>query len=240
MSTSAAKRQRVEGPDADLKRLAELVDLKYDRDAIDELVEMYVQTSKGAGAASSAAAASNELICCPRSYEESFLHEPIGTQRPCARDGACEGLAVHGTDGFVLREFLYPGEKPLQTRQLCLLCRRHEISTAYYRYETGEKLKDQSVRISKHYNLVGVPGEYDVRDCIVSGSDYSGLVLPVVLHIRSAYTCHMKDGVRHLVQSRMRCPGQSDPSEPGGFLGRRAGLTAHPARSDPRLGVKSS
>lgn len=226
---SAVKKRRRECEPSEVKRLTELVDLDYDRKAIDELVSAYVSTS-AAGSGSSTAAA-DDIICCPRSYEESFLHEPIGTQRPCARNNHCEGLTLQGTDGFILREFIYPGSEASETRQLCLLCRRHEISTAFYRYETGQNIKSDNLRISRHYNLVGIPGEYDVRDCIVSGNEYSGLILPVVLHIRSAYTCHMKDGVRHLTQSRMRCPGRSEPSEPGGFLGRRAGLTPNPAHS---------
>lgn len=230
---SAVKKRRRECEPSEVKRLTELVDLDYDRKAIDELVSAYVSTSAAASssASGSSAAVADDIICCPRSYEESFLHEPIGTQRPCARNNNCEGLTLQGTDGFILREFIYPGAEASETRQLCLLCRRHEISTAFYRYETGQKIKSDNLRISRHYNLVGIAGEYDVRDCIVSGSEYSGLILPVVLHIRSAYTCHMKDGVRHLMQSRMRCPGRSEPTEPGGFLGRRAGLTPSPARS---------
>lgn len=226
---SAVKKRRREDELSEIDRLSELVSLDYDRKAIDELVSVYVNGSAPEG--SSGTQDASDIVCCPRSYEESFLHEPIGTQRPCARNTDCEGLALQGTDGFILREFIYPGTEPSETRQLCLLCRRHEISTAFYRYETGQEVNSSKLRISRHYNLVGIPGEYDVRDCIVSGSESSGLILPVVLHIRSAYTCHMKDGVRHLMQSRMRCPGRTEPSEPGGFLGRRAGLTQNLARS---------
>lgn len=227
------KRPREEA-DVEIKRLAELVDLDYDRTAIDDLVSTYVQGCKH----DDVDAAAENLVCCPRSYEESYLHEPIGTQRACARNNDCEGLKLQGTGGFILREFVYPGTEPSETRQLCLLCRRHEISSAYYKYETGQQLKHSKLQISRHYNLVGIPGEYDVRDCIVSSGEYSGLLLPVVLHIRSAYTCHMKDGVRHLIQSRMRCPGRNEDSEPGGFLGRRAGLTTNLARSALACGAE--
>lgn len=231
---SAVKKRRRECEFSELERLTELVDLDYDRKAIDELVAMYASTNASGGKST------DDIICCPRSYEESFLHEPIGTQRPCARNNECEGLKLQGTDGFILREFIYPGAKACETRQLCLLCRRHEISTTFYRYETGQNIQGNNLRVSRHYNLVGIAGEYDVRDCIVNGSKFSGLVLPVVLHIRSAYTCHMKDGVRHLMQSRMRCPGRSNPSEPGGFLGRRAGLMTNLAHSDLLSAVELS
>ena len=162
------------------------------------------------------------LHCCPRAYEESFLREPIGSERPCGRDLDCEGKKLPNTPGFVLREFLYPGAPANQQRALCLLCRRYEISRAYYKYETAPNAVAHNMRIADHYNIVGVPGEYDVRDCIVSGSTYTGLPLPVVLHCRSAYTCDTKDGVRVLRQSRMRCPGITEPDTQGSFLARRA------------------
>jgi len=226
---SATKKRRRTYTDPDATRLTALVELDYDRTAIDELVTAYASS---AGPSEGSASGTNELICCPRSYEEEFLHEPIGNERPCARDGNCEGLCIQGTEGFLLREFIYPGASLSDSRQLCLLCRRLEISKAYYKYETGQKITKGDLRISRHYNLVGINGEYDVRDCIVSSGQYSGLLLPVVLHVRSAYTRHMIDGVQHLTQSRMRCPGRKEATEMGGFLGRRAGLVTKPVHSD--------
>ena len=125
----------------------------------------------------------------------------------------------------MLREFIYPSTELQDTQGLCLLCRRYEISYAYYKYETGngEASTNSFVRISDHYNLVGIKGEYDVRDCIVSSKACSGLPLPVVLHSRTAYSSYSKDGVKHLAQSRMRCPGIEN-IERGPFLGRRAAL----------------
>ena len=92
--------------------------------------------------------------------------------------------------------------------------------------------------LSNHYNLVGVPGEYDIRDCIVSSGKYSGLPLPVVLHVRSAFQSYESDGVRCLLQSRMRYP--DDPSDDirGPFLGRRATLAEKVAPSKTFLTAK--
>ena len=228
---SAPKRKRNGDTDADPQTLRALSELVYDNTAIDRLVQHHAQqASSGASASADADSSTGELYCCPRAYEDSFMREPVGTERPCGRDQSCEGLHLQGTSGFVLREFIYPGQAECEKRTLCLLCRRYEISRAYYKYETGHTAVQHGMRISDHYNLVGIPGEYDVRDCIVSGGKYTGLPLPVVLHARSAYTCHMKDGVRHLSQSRMRCPGTGETTETGPFLTRRAALVRQAAR----------
>ena len=198
--------------------LKEITSLTFDEEAIDRLVEQHVGQHTPSEDPQSVA----PLHCCPRSYEELFLREPIGSERPCGRDLDCEGKKLPNTPGFVLREFIYPGTDANQQRMLCLLCRRYEISRAYYKHETSPNAVAHNMRISDHYNLVGIPGEYDVRDCIVSGSTYTGLPMPVVLHCRSAYTCDTKDGVRVLRQSRMRCPGVSESDTQGCFLARRA------------------
>jgi len=231
-SCAASKKRKRAVSEPSTERLRDLVDLAFDRTQIDELVKQYTPTASGSGHDTS------EIVCCPRVYEESYLREPIGSERQCGRDHDCEGLKVHGTTPFMIREFLYPDASPQDARALCLLCRRHEISLAYYRYETGHSSPCDGLRISSHYNLVGVPGEYDVRDCIVSGGQYTGLPLPVVLHVRSAYTCHTKDGVKHLVQSRMRYPGVEDADDEGPFLMRRAALVRPVALSGDTLKVE--
>ena len=235
---SSSKRKRTSDADGDQQTLKALSELVYDHAAIDRLVQHHTQQTDAT--ADDTDGSPSELHCCPREYEDTFMREPVGTERPCGRDQTCEGLQLQGTSGFVLREFLYPGQTESEKRTLCLLCRRYEISRAYYKYETGHTAVQHGMRISDHYNLVGIPGEYDVRDCIVSGGKYTGLPLPVVLHARSAYTCHMKDGVRNLSQSRMRCPGTGETTETGPFLMRRAALARPAARLENSLLVESS
>jgi len=227
MSSSTKKRRRDENIMPSVQRLEELMAITFDRTVIDDLIAQHAKSLE------SATTQAQPLHCCPRAYEEQFLREPTGSERLCARGKDCEGLKLDTPDAFMLREFLYPNTEPQDTRSLCLLCRRYEISYAYYKYETGnsDAAPNTSVCISDHYNLVGVKGEYDVRDCIVSSSACSGLPLPVVLHSRTAYTVYSKDGVKHLAQCRMRCPGVND-IERGPFLGRRAALDAKVACSN--------
>lgn len=223
MSSTKRKREPTQADDGGLAELELLSSVEYDRTHIDTLLEAYtVQTS--AKDASVDSGKPPILHCCPRAYEDDFLREAVGNERPCGRDKSCEGLKLHGTTGFVLREFTYPGTPHEEHRAMCLICRRLEISKAFFKSETGDTDTYPVMHLSDHYNLVDVPGEYDIRDCIVSGKKYTGLQLPVVLHVRSAYSCHTKDGVKHLSQSRMRCPGTGDTLEQGPFLGRRAAL----------------
>lgn len=212
-------------------RLRAIADVAYDREQIDHLLEHYRASAPPSEVPS-------EMICCPREYEESYLREPVAPERPCARGPDCEGLSVMCDQPFVLREFVYPGQSVGEARTLCLLCRRDEISKAYYRYETGHCQEARGVRVTDYFNLVGIPGEYDVRDCIMSNGKYTGIPLPVVLHIRSAYESITKDGVRYLTQTRMRYPDRTD-ALPGSFLARRATLPTKVAPSKNQQAVVS-
>ena len=218
-------RKRERDSDSGTARLCSLSDIEYDREQIDSLLVQYRKAEVDQPDASA------QMVCCPRAYEESFLREPIGSERECARGHDCEGYHIVCDKPFALREFIYPGQKPGDTRTLCLLCRRNEIARAYYRYETGHCQQPHNLRITDHFNLVGVPGEYDVRDCIVSNGKYAGIPLPVVLHVRSAYKAHVKDGVKCLTQPQMRYPNDST-TEPGSFLMRRATLVNKVAPSN--------
>lgn len=237
MSTPAGslKRKRSGECSNDISTLKDMSSISYDQGVLDELIEYY-RSKKDASGKDCNESIAEEMHCCTRAYEDSFLREPVGPERACARDQLCEGTQLTGFDGFVLREFLYPGQSAPQERQVCLLCRRYEISRMYFKYETNVSSPVPDVRISDHYNLVGVAGEYDIRDCIVSGENFTGLPMPVVLHIRSAYSSYTKDGVKCLQQNRMRCPGTADDdsTSSGSFLMRRAALEAKAARSNKR------
>ena len=201
---------------------------KYDYVHMDELVRQYTE-NMGSNTTTDPPA----LHCCPRSYEEAYLREPVGTERQCANNEKCEGLHIPGCTGFILREFQYPEGPPNSTRQLCLMCRRKEVSRMYFHYEAVCPAVHPSVHVSSHYNLVGVPGEYHVRDCILSQGKYTGLCMPVVLHIRSAYSQIVVDGVRQY-QQRYRDGGNAaDSAERGPFLARRVSLM--PTVSDTPL-----
>jgi len=215
-------------------RLCALMAPGHDHAQIDALLSQHQKSLREVSPCTSA-----DLTCCPRAYEESYLREPVGSERPCVRGNACEGMSLLVSSPFTLREFVYPGKEQGDTKTLCLLCRREEISNAYYRLETSNVNNAKDVVLSDHYNLVGVPGEYDVRDCIVSSGKYTGVLLPVVLHIRSAYKSYESDGVRCLSQARLRYPDDVSDESRGPFLGRRAALSEKVAPSKTSPAAKS-
>ena len=194
----------------------------YDYKHMDEVIVQYSQQC-------SESADEPKLVCCPRSYEEDFLREPIGNERACIKNNECQGLNITGASGFILREFILPGEEPAQrsTRSLCLMCRRYEISRQHFLYESRHASLEKCISCSPYYNIVGVPGEYDIRDCIVSQGRHTGLLLPVVLHIRSAYMQCTRNGVRAYEKRGVRDPRADNLDNAGGFLLKRAGLLQH-------------
>tara|TARA_B110000008_G_scaffold134441_1_gene136499 strand:+ start:194 stop:1204 length:1011 start_codon:yes stop_codon:yes gene_type:complete len=154
-----------------------------------------------------------------RAYEENFLCEPVGSQRACLMGNECEGLFIHNAKdrAFILREFLKPSEHTIYQNtgkypsepRLCLMCKRKELARAHTNVRAdGMGIREDTI-LSDTRNLVDVPGEYCLKDCIVSSRNvYEGILDPVVLHVRSAYRLQEKNGIRHYEQWRMGYPSK--------------------------------
>tara|TARA_B100000900_G_scaffold396477_1_gene395808 strand:+ start:6108 stop:6827 length:720 start_codon:yes stop_codon:yes gene_type:complete len=200
---------------------------------MDELVSQHRERTRSAGGTTPM-----DLVCCPRAYEESFLREPVQDERQCMRGTACEGLKIACDRPFILREFIYPRPKSERNQQrgLCLMCRRLEIARLHFHAESSSCMT-ADVFVSDHYNIVGVPGEYRMQDCIVSTDKFTGLPMPVVLHVRSAYEYCERDGVRHYTQDHMCDPGDPNPNECS-FLARGAILKARSVARSTGVGRK--
>lgn len=196
---------------------------------IDDLVEQHKARQQGT------ATTNPHVVCCPRAYEESFLREPLADERACINGDSCEGLKVPCKTPFVLREFVYPQDAKEQAtttapsvRTMCLLCRRFHIAKLFFHFESmGKDLPPSQVAISQHYNVIGVPGEYCIEDCIVSHGRHTGLIMPVVLHVRSAYVLCIKQGVKHYLQTHLSDPG--NPHHTCAFLTKGVALQAKEA-----------
>ena len=157
-----------------------------------------------------------------REYEEEFLREPIGSERKCVLDSACEGLKIMMArdKAFILREFLLPSEKREMDasskcrpeRRLCLMCKRKEIARAWTNIRSDGKGMREDCILQDYRNLVGVKGEYNLRDCLVSSRHtYEGIVDPLVLHMRSGYRIVEKNGVRYYQQWSYGYPKTTQP-----------------------------
>ena len=68
------------------------------------------------------------------------------------------------------------------------MCTRLAIAKQFFHWESVHQTVPGSIYCSEYFNVCETPGEYSIKDCIVNGdTGHSGLVLPVVLHTRSAY-----------------------------------------------------
>ena len=152
-----------------------------------------------------------------REYEEEFLREPLNNERPCVMGDNCQGHQLYhiDADGFTLREFLLPSEMAEFKRtgrlpedgRLCLMCKRTEIARAFINVRADGQGVKETVVLQDYRNIVGIPGEYCVQDCILSSPNiYQGLLDPVVLHMKNAYRLQVKNGVRSFQQWRMKYP----------------------------------
>jgi len=157
-----------------------------------------------------------------RAYEEQYLREPVGKERPCIMGDQCQGMHLPhvSENAFVLREFLLPteeeeynrtGKLPLEGR-LCLMDKRSEIARAFINIRADGMGVKNNVILQDYRNIVDVEGEYCLDDCLLSShSVFQGLLDPVVLHLRNAYRLKVVNGVRHYDQWRMKYPGQDMP-----------------------------
>lgn len=154
-----------------------------------------------------------------RAYEEGYLREPIGKERPCIMGEQCQGLHLpHVHDNaFVLREFLLPTEEDEFKRtgklpnagRLCLMCKRSEIARAFINIRADGMGVKNNIVLQDYRNIVDEEGEYCLEDCILSSHTiFQSLLDPVVLHLRNAYRLKVVDGVRYYEQWRMKYPGQ--------------------------------
>lgn len=152
-----------------------------------------------------------------REYEEKNLREPVGDERPCIMAENCQGMQLQHVkeNKFTLKEFLLPSEdaEAKRTRcwpkegRLCILCKRAEIARAFINIRADGMGVKQNVILQDYRNLVNIPGEYRLEDCILSSASiYQGLLDPVILHIKSGYRVKTINGVRHLEQWRMKYP----------------------------------
>ena len=158
-----------------------------------------------------------------RKYEEDFMCEPTGDQRPCCMEEACEGRCIpQSPEKIILREFLLPSQLKLYEetkrypieRSPCILCKRLQIARLVVSARAaGTGMKDDCL-VQDYYNFVNIPGEYDLKDCLLSKRTvWEGLVSPVVLHVRNAYKFELKNGKKTFTQWKIpfltRLPGSS-------------------------------
>jgi len=161
-----------------------------------------------------------------RAYEEDFLRPPDTSkgERACLAGKDCEGLQIfcENDNAFILTEFFLPSQlKKIQDdnkrppeKKLCLMCMRNEIARALLNTRADQMAIREGVTLQPYFNLVGLPGEYDVSNCICSDpSTYEGLLEPIVLHQQCAYRLVEENGKRKYIQWKYSMPSARNNSQ---------------------------
>ena len=142
-----------------------------------------------------------------RAYEESFLREPTGSERPCVAGELCECMFIDPCTPFVAVEFLLPGEAPPPTPHFCVPCGRKVTQKLFYdTLFTAGPATAPPCLIQRYGNLCSVPGEY-ARECMLVSPPHAPLhcmPLPIMSHQRNKYRVVIANGLKHLEQLRVR------------------------------------
>lgn len=132
-----------------------------------------------------------------REWEEAWLlRSPIHEwgERSCINGKQCQGYAYCFDTKTELREYVSPKEHCYwmtfgkwphlsQTERQCLLCKRHSISKGYWSSRAARRAANPSnFLLAEFYNLVNVPGEYHIGQCLWNQGPYMGLWGPVAVH----------------------------------------------------------
>jgi hypothetical protein len=148
-----------------------------------------------------------------RAYEESFMRQPLPTERPCSMGDLCECMQIDKTNPFVGVEMRLPGDP--EEPQLCVLCSRSTTQKCFYdmcflgRSITGI--------IQRYGAIYGIPGEY-AAECMLIPPKALGLAsmpAPSVSHQRNRYSVVTHAGVKHLQQHRVGYEDFQRPSSKG-------------------------
>ena len=158
----------------------------------------------------------DDVTILDRKWEDKFLHEPTGCERPCVNSASGTCFASTLKTGQVndrkltLCEFYVPTAYeqiraggwiwPKEVKP-CLLCLRAEIYSKFLETRCNANGCAEDVNYATIGNIIGEPGEYDADSCFVSRPDlYEGVLHPVVIPTIHDYQIFVRNGNRHLQQ----------------------------------------
>ena len=149
-----------------------------------------------------------------KTYEESFMREPCGGERPCAMGDRCECMFIDKNAPFVGTEFILRGEASSKKEpEMCVLCCRRTTQKLFFDVcYSGKRVQGL---IQRYGNLCNQPGEY-ARECMLicpPGAQWHGMPLPIMSHQRNRYRVVIVAGVKHLEQLRVSHEDFATPSD---------------------------
>ena len=132
-----------------------------------------------------------------RKWEEAWLlRTPIieWGERACVNGLQCQGYAACFSKKGVAREYVSPQEHAqwmsfgkwphlAMPQRQCLMCKRYAASKGYWSSRAARRSANPAnFLLVEFYNLVNVPGEYAINQCIWNQGPYMGLWGPVAEH----------------------------------------------------------
>lgn len=140
-----------------------------------------------------------------RSWEEAWLlRSPIQEwgERPCVMGKQCQGHSYCFDSRTELREYVSPEEHAhwmtfgkwphlASPERQCLMCKRNGVAMNYWSSRAARRPANQKNQLLvEFYNLVNVPGEYHIGQCLWNQGPYMGLYGPVPWHHLPNYSTH--------------------------------------------------
>jgi hypothetical protein len=117
-----------------------------------------------------------KMEAVPRRYDEEFLMEPVGSQRPCVNGSACLGCKIPSEKGqkVILREYFLPSQYEICKQKACwpddlsecILCMLNAVNMLFFNTKGDQMGIDGDSVIASFYHKVGEPTEYRIEDCI--------------------------------------------------------------------------
>jgi hypothetical protein len=138
-----------------------------------------------------------------RSYEESFMREPVNKgERTCVMESECECMKIDYLNPFKGVEFLLPGECETDTVQMCVLCHRRFVQTLFYDVVySGKSFRG----VVQKYGSICGSGQYarEVMLICPMGGPTHCFPVPAVSHQRNRYTVTEVRGFKRITQHHM-------------------------------------
>ncbi len=145
-----------------------------------------------------------------KTYEESFMREPMWDyERLCVMGSSCECnfISTRAGEAFTAVEFLPPSagcsDEKQTERQMCVLCHRKFVQGVFYDIVySGVQCKGV---IQRYGNICNVAGEYarEVMLIIPPSGPVECMPLALVSHQRNKYSVFSKNGIRYVRQHRV-------------------------------------
>lgn len=110
----------------------------------------------------------------------------------CSRGEHCECMKMFSADKrFIMKAMEINGEQT----DLCVLCTRMEVLRLYIHARANAIIPSRMIQ--PYRNIVGVKGEYDMKDCIGIGP---GIRDPFIFYARAHYRSVLYDGELRVIQ----------------------------------------